>query len=121
MCLVPVEFGTPQLAADDADRGDPLEFTPTTPTVPSPQPRELANRPADGDDLDVGDRPDDLEVHVASSLDRSRRTRRISRVLRPDCFVAPDSSSTVAAAAGGSSNHRSDYDYEATAHGPHQA
>jgi len=73
-----VDLGTPQLAADDADRGDPLEFTPTTPTVPSPQPRELVNRPPDGDGLDVGDRPDDLEVHVASSLDRSRRTLTLS-------------------------------------------
>src|SRR6266478_9314244 len=78
MCLVPVDLGTPQFAADDADRGGHLEFTPTTPTVPSPQPRELANRPPDGNDLDVGDRPDDLEVHVASSLDRSRRTVTLS-------------------------------------------
>src|SRR2546421_7002804 len=78
MCLVPVDLGTPQLAADNADRGDSLEFTPTTPTVPSPQPRELANRPPDGDGLDVADRPDDLEVHAASSLDRSRRTTTMS-------------------------------------------
>src|SRR2546421_3528485 len=38
----------------------------------------LANRPPDGDGLDVGDRPDDLEVYVASSLDRSRRTTTMS-------------------------------------------
>src|SRR5260370_34436135 len=44
------------------------------PTVPSPQLRELANCFPDGDCLDVGDRSDDLEVHVASSLDRRRRT-----------------------------------------------
>src|SRR5438874_13346312 len=74
MGLVPVDLGTPQLAADDADRGDPLEFTPTTPTVPSPQPRELANRPPDRDGLDGGDRADDRGIHVASSLDRRRRT-----------------------------------------------
>src|SRR5205814_9540983 len=72
--LVAVELGTRRLAADDADRGDPREFTPATPTVPSPQPRELRNRPPDSDGLDVGDRPDDLEVHGASSPDRSQRT-----------------------------------------------
>ena len=45
MRLVPVDFGTPQLAAGDADRGDALEFTPATPTVLSAKPRELTNRP----------------------------------------------------------------------------
>src|SRR5438445_399335 len=78
MRLVPVDFGTPQLAAGDADRGDALEFTPATPTVLSAKPRELTNRPPGRDSLDVGDWPDDFEVHLASSLHRSRRTHRIS-------------------------------------------
>src|SRR5437762_9567531 len=55
MRLVPVDFGTPQLAAGDADRGDALEFTPATPTVLSAKPRELTNRPPGRDSLDVGD------------------------------------------------------------------
>ena len=40
----------------------------------SAQPRKLANRPPGGDGLDTSNRPDDLEVHLASSLHRSRRT-----------------------------------------------
>ncbi len=66
MRLVLVDLGTLQLAAGDADRGNPFEFTPSTPTVLSAQLRELANRPPDRDGPDVGDRPDDLEVYVVS-------------------------------------------------------
>src|SRR6266508_4998474 len=82
MRLVPVDLGTPQLAAGDPDRGDALDFTPAPLTVLSAQPRELTNRPPGRDSLDVGDRPDDLEVHLASSLHRSRRTPRLCRHVR---------------------------------------
>jgi len=34
MRLIPVDLGTPQLAAGDADRGDALEFTPAALTRP---------------------------------------------------------------------------------------
>src|SRR5437773_936300 len=78
MRLVPVDFGTPQLTAGDADRGDALEFTPATPTVLSAKPRELTNRPPGRDSLDVSDWPNDFEVHLASSLHRSRRTLAVS-------------------------------------------
>src|SRR5437773_9141171 len=89
MRLVPVDFGTPQLTAGDADRGDALEFTLATPTVLSAKPRELTNRPPGRDSLDVGDWPDDFEVHLASSLHRSRRTVSITcgakrRQVHPD-------------------------------------
>jgi hypothetical protein len=67
MRLVPVDLGTPQVAAGDADRSDTLEFTPTALTVLFAKPRELANGAPGRDDLDIGDRPDDLEVHLVTS------------------------------------------------------
>jgi hypothetical protein len=43
----------------------------------------LANRPPDRDGLDIGDRPDDLEVQLVSSIHRSRRTPMTTRGRRP--------------------------------------
>jgi hypothetical protein len=75
MRLVPVDFGTPQLAARQADHGDALSLR------HRPRPWRRLSRESWRMDvptailsmLVIGN---DLEVHDASSLRRSQRTRR---------------------------------------------
>ena len=64
MGFVPMELGLPHSATGDSDHGDALTLPPATDTVPRSQPRQLADRSADSNSLDVAYGTDELEIHV---------------------------------------------------------
>lgn len=78
MRFIRMNLGPPPVTATDADRRDAPESTPPAAAVAAPQAGKLADRSTDRNRLDLGDRSDDLEVHLASSLRRSRPTLAVT-------------------------------------------
>src|SRR6185369_13301368 len=61
--LVPVQLGLTDGAIGETDLGNPFALSPATSPIHPAQPRQLTDRRADGEGLDVRDPPDDLKVH----------------------------------------------------------
>ena len=58
-----MEFGGADRMVAELYPGDSLSFPPTAPTVASAKARDLTNRSADGDSLDISDSPENPKVH----------------------------------------------------------
>ena len=68
MPLVPMEFHLPQSPISQPHGGDPLHFTPSSPSIQLAQRLKNSNACASRDDLDLRDRANDRELHSANLL-----------------------------------------------------
>src|SRR5215471_10569950 len=61
--FIPVYLSSTDRATSQPHSGGSFQFSPTTSAVAFPKPRDIANRSADSDRLDILDLSDNLEVH----------------------------------------------------------
>jgi hypothetical protein len=61
--LEPMNFGGALMTLDQSNRGHPLALSPATRAISLPQDWQNPYLARCGDRLDLGDRPDNLEVH----------------------------------------------------------
>src|SRR5512139_2120873 len=63
--LVPMDLGFADKTIRETNRRNPLALTPPPAAIQPPQPGAIPNRMRDRNGLDLPDRADELEVHLA--------------------------------------------------------
>jgi len=66
MCFVPVDFGTSYSTRGQVNKRFAFHFAPPALPVQPPQPLQLVDTTTDGNDLDIADLTDDLEMHAVT-------------------------------------------------------
>ncbi len=73
--LVPVQLGSPYLAAGEADRSDAFELAPAARAILPPQTCAVADLGADGNGFNLGDLADDFKAHRRLIVSHAYRDR----------------------------------------------